>query len=52
MGYDPNQRVLEMHLDALGPGDRVLIVDDILATGGTAWAAYELARQAGAEVIG
>jgi adenine phosphoribosyltransferase len=52
MGYDPNQRVLEMHQDALGPGDRVLIVDDILATGGTAWAAYELARQAGAEVIG
>jgi adenine phosphoribosyltransferase len=42
---------LEMHADALTPGAKVLIVDDLLATGGTAWAACELVRALGGEVI-
>jgi adenine phosphoribosyltransferase len=43
---------VEMHVDALSAGQRVLIVDDLIATGGTAAAAVLLARQARAEVIG
>ena len=42
---------LEIHEDALGPGDKVLIVDDVLATGGTAAAAVRLAEGLGAEVV-
>ena len=41
---------LEMHDDAVGPGQRVLIVDDLLATGGTARAAVNLVKECGAEV--
>ncbi len=43
---------IEMHVDAVGPGDRVLIHDDVIATGGTAAAACRLAEHTGAEVIG
>ena len=43
---------VEMHVDALQPGQRVLIVDDLIATGGTAAAAIELVRKAGAELVG
>ena len=43
---------LECHRDALGGKSRVLIVDDVLATGGTARAAGQLARGLGAEVVG
>ena len=43
---------LEMHADALPPGSRALIVDDVLATGGTALAAARLVQNAGAELAG
>jgi adenine phosphoribosyltransferase len=43
---------LEVHRDAFAPGERVLIVDDVLATGGTARATASLIRQAGAQVVG
>ncbi|MBB4916838.1 adenine phosphoribosyltransferase [Streptosporangium saharense] len=42
---------IEVHRDAFTPGERVLIVDDVLATGGTARAAVELVRRAGADVV-
>ncbi len=43
---------LQIHQDAVKPGQRVLIVDDVLATGGTAGAAVELIRKLGGVVIG
>ncbi len=43
---------LQIHRDSLGAGDRVIIVDDLLATGGTAVACARLAEQAGAKVVG
>ncbi len=43
---------IEVHQDAFAPGERVLIVDDVLATGGTAAATVELVRRAGAVVTG
>ncbi|MDZ4654509.1 MAG: adenine phosphoribosyltransferase [Coriobacteriia bacterium] len=43
---------LEIHEDAMGPSDRVLIVDDVLATGGTAAAKSMLVETAGAETMG
>ena len=43
---------LEMHKDAVGNGNRVLIVDDLLATGGTAAAAAKMVQQVGGVVVG
>ncbi|MEM0928524.1 MAG: adenine phosphoribosyltransferase [Pseudomonadota bacterium] len=42
---------LEVHKDAFTPGDKVLLIDDLLATGGTATATVELIRETGAEVV-
>ncbi|WP_375458652.1 adenine phosphoribosyltransferase [uncultured Enterovirga sp.] len=43
--------VIEMHADALVRGERVILVDDLIATGGTAGAAIKLLRQIGAEIV-
>jgi adenine phosphoribosyltransferase len=43
---------LEVHEDAIRPGERVLIIDDVLATGGTAAATASLVEQAGGEIVG
>jgi adenine phosphoribosyltransferase len=43
---------LELHVDAVLPGHRALIIDDLIATGGTALACVRLLREAGAEVVG
>jgi adenine phosphoribosyltransferase len=42
---------MEMHVDAVTRGDRVVLVDDLIATGGTAEGAVKLLRQVGAEVL-
>ncbi|MCL4108918.1 UNVERIFIED_CONTAM: hypothetical protein GTU68_008113 [Idotea baltica] len=42
---------LEIHEDAIAPGQRVLIIDDLIATGGTAVAAINLVRKLGAEIV-
>lgn len=44
--------LLEIHNDAIGPGQRVLIVDDVIATGGTAAAVVRLVRRLGGVVVG
>jgi adenine phosphoribosyltransferase len=43
---------IEIHQGSFAPGERVLVVDDVIATGGTAVAAVELARLQGADVVG
>lgn len=43
---------LELHLGSFAPGDRVLVIDDVIATGGTARAALALAQRQGAAVVG
>ncbi|MHA7871366.1 MAG: adenine phosphoribosyltransferase [Hyphococcus sp.] len=42
---------VEIHVDAVNPGERVLLVDDLIATGGTAIAAIKLLERAGAEIV-
>ncbi|MET0741630.1 MAG: adenine phosphoribosyltransferase [Candidatus Nanopelagicales bacterium] len=46
------EATIEMHRDAMAAGDRVLIVDDVLATGGTAAATIDMVRRTGADVVG
>ena len=46
------EAVLEMHTDAMGEHDRVLLIDDLLATGGTAAASISLVERTGANLIG
>jgi adenine phosphoribosyltransferase len=45
------EAIVEMHTDALRPGERVVLIDDLLATGGTAAAALQLIRKMGAEPV-
>ncbi len=45
------ENALELHVDAVGPGDRVLIVDDVLATGGTAEATARLVTRQGGDLV-
>lgn len=45
------QNTIAIHVDALQPGDRVLLIDDLLATGGTAAAAAELVRKVGGRIL-
>jgi len=42
---------MEMHRDAVSPGQRVLLTDDLIATGGTAEGAVKLLRELGAEIV-
>ncbi len=46
------EATLELHRDAIAPGDRVLLVDDVLATGGTVKATQELVESCGGTVVG
>ena len=43
---------LEMHVDAISKGDKVLLIDDLLATGGTIEACIDMAKHSGAEIVG
>ena len=43
--------IVEMHLDACAAGEKVMLIDDLIATGGTALAAIELLKKVGAEVV-
>ena len=50
-GLEYGSDALEIHTDAFKPGDRVLIVDDVMATGGTAAAAQRLIQRTGAQAV-
>jgi adenine phosphoribosyltransferase len=43
--------VLEMHIDAINPGQKVIIVDDLLATGGTIFSTIELVKQLKGDIL-
>jgi adenine phosphoribosyltransferase len=43
--------IVELHIDAVSPGEKVALIDDVLATGGTAAAALRLLRECGADVV-
>ncbi len=49
-GLEYGSEVIEAHIDAVGPGDKVLVVDDVLATGGTLIAAIEIIEELGASI--
>jgi adenine phosphoribosyltransferase len=51
-GLEYGRDALELHIDAISNGERVLVVDDVLATGGTALATRNLVERAGGEVAG
>jgi adenine phosphoribosyltransferase len=51
-GLEYGEATLELHVDAFTPGQRVLVVDDVLATGGTAEATFRLVENAGGLVTG
>lgn len=51
-GLEYGQDSIEVHQDAIQPGERVLLVDDVLATGGTMAAACELIHKLGGEICG
>lgn len=48
--YGPD--IIEMHEDTIKPGEKIIIVDDLLATGGTMLASIDLVKQMGGEIIG
>ena len=50
-GLEYGSDVLQAHTDALSAGDKIIIVDDVLATGGTLSAAIEIVRELGAEIV-
>ena len=50
-GLEYGTDVLEVHEDAIRPGQKIAVVDDLLATGGTAFATIKLAEQAGGKVV-
>ena len=51
-GLEYGQATLQLHQDAILPGDKVLVCDDLLATGGTTAATIELVEKLGGEVVG
>ena len=51
-GLEYGEDVVQIHQDAVEPGARVLLIDDVLATGGTACAGIRLIRRTGAHVVG